>query len=234
MPNNTTNALIVVAKQPAPGKTKTRLSPPLSPRQASDLYDCFLRDTLETMRQVEHAQPVIAYLPPEAHNHFKQLAPDFQLSLQQGADLGARLDHALTTWLSNGYISAVIMNSDSPTLPTGYISQAFASLSGGADVVLGPCDDGGYYLIGLRQPAPRLLREVRMSTATVAADTIALVKEEGLSISLLPTWYDVDDAAALSRLVQEVKMLEASAATHTRRFLQENSIQRLLAGSAEI
>ena len=228
------NALIVVAKRPAPGNTKTRLSPPLSPKQASALYECFLADTLDQIRQVEGVKRVIAYLPDDARNYFHRLAPDFQLIQQQGPNLGARLDHALTSYLSRGYEHAVIMDSDSPTLPASHLSQAFAALSDGAQVVLGPCEDGGYYLIGCSQPVPRLLREVRMSTPTVAADTIALAREEGLHLTQLPAWYDVDDGASLVRLVREVEELDACTAVHTRRFLVWNPIRLLLreAGSS--
>ena len=220
------NALIVVAKRPAPGRTKTRLSPPLTPEQASQLYECFLIDTLEQMRQVQNAQKVIAYF--DEPEYFQRLAPDFQFIQQEGVDLGARLDNALISLLSRGYQRVVIMDSDSPTLPPFYLSQAFALLENGADVSLGPCEDGGYYLIGVRQPVPRLLREVRMSTPTVAADTIALAKEEGLKLSLLPSWYDVDDAASLARLVKELEIADLRAAANTRHFLEENAIHRLV------
>jgi rSAM/selenodomain-associated transferase 1 len=222
------NILIVVAKQPAPGKTKTRLSPPLTPEQASALYECFLQDTLDQMRQVDETQRLIAYLPQDAQDYFRRLAPDFELILQNGHDLGERLDNALTDSLSNGYKHAVIMDSDSPTLPPAFLSQAFTALAHGADVVLGPCDDGGYYLIGIKKPAPRLLREVQMSTPTVTADTIAIAKEEGLSVSLLPTWYDVDDGASLIRLMKELHDLDAQVAIHTRKFLEQNSIRQFL------
>ncbi|HEX9840000.1 MAG TPA: TIGR04282 family arsenosugar biosynthesis glycosyltransferase [Anaerolineales bacterium] len=226
------NALIVVAKQPAPGQTKTRLSPPLTPQQASALYECFLFDTLDQMRQVDEVQKVIVYLPLDARDYFQRFASDCELVPQDGNDLGSRLDHALTDYLSQGYERAVIMDSDSPTLPSAYLAQAFESLSHGADVTLGPCDDGGYYLIGIKKPAPRLLHEVQMSTPRVAADTIALAEQEGLRVSLLPIWYDVDDAASLMRLLKEVKSLDSQVAVHTRRFLARNSIRRLLSQEA--
>jgi uncharacterized protein len=228
MQHNGSNALIVVAKQPAPGRTKTRLSPPLSLEQSSALYESFLLDALDQMRQVHEAQRVIAYLPLDAQDYFRRLAPDFELTPQEGHDLGSRLDHALTSYLTQGYERVVIMDSDSPTLPAAYLSQAFSALSNGADVAIGPCDDGGYYLIGIKQPTPRLLREVQMSTPTVAADTIALAEEEGLQVSLLPTWYDIDDAASLSRLMKEVEQLDSQVASQTRRFLGQNSIRHLL------
>ena len=125
------------------------------------------------------------------------------------------------------------MDSDSPTLPSAYLTQGFRILSDGADVVLGPCDDGGYYLIGIRKPAPRLLREVHMSTPTVAAETMALAKEEGLQLVTLPVWYDVDDVVSLSRLIEEVEKLSLASAIHTRRFLQINQIQQLVNDGVE-
>jgi len=225
MPHNS-NALIVVAKRPAPGRTKTRLSPPLTPELASALYECFLRDTLDQMRQVQDAHHVIAYL--DELDYFQRLAPDFELIPQNGHDLGERLDNALTLYLSRGCEHAVIMDSDSPTLPSDYLSQAFNVLSDGADVVLGPCDDGGYYLIGIKKPTPRLLREVQMSTPTVADDTIALAKEEELNLVALPVWYDVDDVRSLSRLIKEINNHHPAAAQHTRQFLSQNIIHHFI------
>ena len=230
MPHNS-NALIVVAKRPAPGKTKTRLSPPLTPELASKLYECFLFDTQDQMRQVKGAQHVIAYL--DEYNYFQRIAPDFELIPQEGHDLGSRLDNALTSYLSRGYERVVIMDSDSPTLPAAYLSQAFEALSNGADVVLGPCDDGGYYLIGVKEPTPRLLREVHMSTPMVAAETIMLAKEEGLHLVTLPVWYDIDDVSSLSRLIEEIRELELDRATHTRQFLLQNKIQHFMKMESE-
>lgn len=210
------NMLLTVAKRPEPGQTKTRLTPPLSPHQAAVLYEGFLRDTLDLMRQIPNAQRGIAYLPAVEKAYFDALAPDFDLVLQDGPDLGIRLDNVLTYYLDLGYKHVVVMDSDSPTLPADYLMAAFTALAGDADVVLGPCDDGGYYLIGLKRPAPRLLREVRMSTPNVTADTLALATEEGLRVTLLPTWYDVDAAAALTRLANEVQQSPPHVVRYTR------------------
>jgi glycosyltransferase A (GT-A) superfamily protein (DUF2064 family) len=165
----------------------------------------------------------VAYLPTEAEAYFADLAPDFEHILQEGADLGARLDNALTGYLRRNYQRVVIMNSDGPTLPLSCLTAAFQALGGQADMVLGPCDDGGYYLIGLKRPAPRLLREVRMSTANVTADTLKLAAEEGLRVELLPVWYDVDDAASLARLAAELAEASPGVAPHTRAFLEQHS-----------
>jgi hypothetical protein len=214
-------ALLVVAKRPTPGQTKTRLAPPLTPASAARLYEAFLCDTLDLMRRVPGVTPIIAYLPEDADDYFRSLAPDFELLPQRGGDLGARLDNALTHCLTHGFERAVIMDSDSPTLPAEHLVEAFAALDS-ADSVLGPCDDGGYYLIGLRRPAPRLLREVRMSTPTVTRDTLALAAAEHMTLHQLPPWYDVDTVAELERLRAELPSLAPDRARHTRAFFALN------------
>ncbi len=219
--------LMVVAKQPAAGQTKTRLCPPLMGETAAALYACFLRDTLDIMRMTPDVTRCIVYLPEDAAGYFRKLAPDFVLMRQQGSTLGERLDNLLTAALTQGAPAAVVMDSDSPTLPVAYLTEAFTRLAAGADVVLGPCDDGGYYLIGLQQPQPRLLREVPMSTPTVLRDTLALAEELHLRVALLPTWYDIDTAAELQRLRCELTAPLAMAtspspAHYTRAFLEAN------------
>lgn len=211
------NTLLVVAKRPFPGQTKTRLCPPLSYAQAADLYDCFLRDTLDVMRQVDGVQRKIGFLPEDAQGYFRQLAPDMDLTCQLGASLGERLDHLLTEALVSGSERSVVMDSDSPTLPPEYISQAFDQLTD-MDVVIGPTRDGGYYLIGMKEPQSHLLREVQMSTPHVLADTLALAESSGLTVSLLPTWYDVDTIGDLHELDEEITRLSQNgraAATRT-------------------
>lgn len=212
-------ALLLIAKRPTPGQTKTRLTPPLTVEQASALYECFLRDTLDIVRAVPGVTRFINYLPIEADDYFGDLAPDFDLLPQVGDHLGERLNQALTHCLHNGFQQAVIMDSDSPTLPVAYLAQAFAELEH-ADVVLGPCEDGGYYLIGLTHPQPRLLREVPMSTTNVLTDTLALADELKLRVALLPSWYDVDTNAELVRLKQELTQSSNGSGRYTRAFLK--------------
>ena len=208
-----------MAKRPAAGQTKTRLCPPLTHARAAGLYECFLRDTLALVSRVQKVQPYIAYLPKGEQDYFRRMAPKFRLALQIGESLGERLDNVITACLNAGYRHVVAMDSDSPTLPVEYIRSAFELLSGESDLVIGPCDDGGYYLIGLKQPAPRLLREVCMSTPHVTADTLRLAQEDDLKVGMLPTWYDVDDAQTLARLSLELETAPSGVATSTRRFL---------------
>jgi rSAM/selenodomain-associated transferase 1 len=219
--NSMHRSLLVVAKRPAAGQTKTRLCPPLTAEAAAALYECFLRDTLDIMRAVPGVERGIVYLPAEAGDYFSALAPDMALTLQRGADLGERLARLLDAALATGAAQAVVMDSDSPTLPPAYIAGAFARLDGPDDIVLGPCDDGGYYLIGLKRPQPRLLREVQMSTPFVVRDTLALADALGLRVGLLPTWYDVDTAGELARLRAELAASDEGVARHTGAFLHK-------------
>lgn len=216
-------ALMVVAKEPSAGRTKTRLSPPLSGRQATDLYRCLLLDTLELMKRVEGVQAIIAYLPPGAEPLFRRIAPpDFDFVPQVGADLGERLDNVLTHCLQRGYRQAVVMDSDSPTLPVAYLKQAFQVLDDPTvDVVLGPCDDGGYYLIGLKSPCSALFRGIVMSTSTVVTETLERAREQGLRVACLPRWYDVDTYEDLERLSEELLSQPDHVAQHTRAFLSD-------------
>jgi uncharacterized protein len=214
------NALLVIAKQPAAGQTKTRLAPPLTLAQAASLYAGFLADTLDIARGVPDVARLIYYAPGDAAGYFHELAPDFGLMAQAGAGLGERLNYALTRCLQDGCQRVVVMDSDSPTLPAAYVAQAFASLAD-HDVVLGPCDDGGYYLIGLNRPHSRLLSEVVMSQPHVLRDTLRLAALDNLSVALLPGWYDVDTADELARLQAELLSPSSPAAPRTRALLAD-------------
>jgi rSAM/selenodomain-associated transferase 1 len=228
-------ALIVVAKVPSPGQTKTRLCPTLTPQEAVELYRAFLLDTLQLMQQVEGAECVIAYLPDDAEPYFRSIAPEgFQFSPQRGHDLGQRLGHVLASCLADGYDEAVVMNSDGPTLSASYLFEAFRRLDQPEiDVVLGPSDDGGYYLIGLKRACAALF-EVTMSTPKVLDDTLDRARQCGLVVSCLPPWYDVDVCEDLVRLIAELDSLPEYVACCTRRFVARLGTDRLasLVGSA--
>lgn len=214
------HALFVIAKQPLVGVTKTRLCPPLSHQAAATLYEGFLRDTLEIMAQVEGVRTGIAYMPEDAGAYFHTLAPAMEAIPQRGANLNERLSNLISDVLAGGARSVVVINSDSPTLSPKYVQHAFALLDAGYDLVLGPCDDGGYYLIGLKQAHPRLLLDVVMSTSNVLLDTMMIANQLRLRATLLARWYDVDTIADLERLREELLQADPSVAQHTRSCLQ--------------
>ncbi len=210
-----------MAKAPLAGQVKTRLCPPLSPDEAAGLYRCFLLDKIQQVRALERARPVVAYAPADSRDIFGRLAPDFSLLPQQGPDLGARLAGSLEHLLTSGHAGALAIDSDTPTLPVALLQQAVDLLADpGVDVVVGPTEDGGYYLIGLRAPQPELFVEMPWSTRDVLPETTNRARSRGLRLAQLPPWYDVDTPDDLDRLRAELARMDEPRAPHTRRFLQ--------------
>jgi uncharacterized protein len=197
--------LLIFAKAPVPGQVKTRLSPPLTPAQAAALYGCFLQDVLTEMAGLEEMALAVAYNPASAREFFLNSTPDrVHLVAQAGADLGARLLRAFDWGFAQGYEAVLIRNSDSPDLPGAFIREGReVLLSGRADVVLGPCPDGGYYLVGLRRPCPELFQGIAWSTDAVLQQTLGRSGRLGLRPHLLPSWADIDDLNGLRNFLQK-------------------------------
>ena len=217
------NALIVVAKKPAPGHTKTRLCPPFTPNAASEFYRCLLLDTLTLMARLEAVDRTVAYTPHTAGTYFRTLAPNgFRLIPQRGRDLGERLSNALSQHFEMGYQRVVIMNSDGPTLPLYCLEEAFHGLDR-AEVTLGIGHDGGYYLIGMKRLHPELFQGIAWSTEHVIPQTLAICRRLGLHVHPLLEWYDVDVAEDLERLRRDLAR-DPAAAPYTRAFLQSGDM----------
>ncbi|MDX1708093.1 MAG: TIGR04282 family arsenosugar biosynthesis glycosyltransferase [Desulfobacterales bacterium] len=212
-------SLIIVAKKPEPGFTKTRLCPPFTPEAAAEFYGCLMKDTLALAAQMPEVDLTLAYTPASAVEYFQNLVPNgFRLTPQQGTHLGERLANALALHLKQGYRWAVIMNSDGPTLPLAHLEEAFTELNH-ADVTLGMGHDGGYYLIGLKRMVPELFENIAWSTERVIPQTLEICRRLHLKVHSLPEWYDVDVEADLQRL--RLDLLEnPSAAQHTADFLK--------------
>ena len=218
----TSIAVAIMAKQPVPGAVKTRLRPLLSDSDIAALYDGFLRDRISQVRSLHNATPVIAYSPAESRPFFAQLAPDFLLLPQVGDSLSARLSSTFQQLFDRGHKGVMATDSDSPTLPTENLKRALDVLSApAADVVLGPSDDGGYYLIGLRRLHPELFDSMPWSTPQVYDETLRRAARLGLEATSLAAWYDVDTPVEFERLRAEVARLGSAAPKHTRRFVAE-------------
>lgn len=224
-------ALAVMTKAPQAGRVKTRLTPPLSPEEAAALNTCFLRDTtaaISRIAQETQSQGVAVFTPLGAEAAYADILPlDFQLVPQRGDAFGERLSAATQDLLALGFDSLCLIDSDSPTLPDAAFAQAIEFLAQPGDsVVLGPSDDGGYYLIGLKKLHRRLFEGIDWSTERVLEQTIDAAGASDLPVHLLPAWYDVDDRNTLSRLCAECFGSNGShdpsfAAPATRQFLAE-------------
>jgi uncharacterized protein len=189
-----TALLIIFAKEPLPGQVKTRLSPPLSPKGAAQLYHSFLLDILEEMARVPEVRLAVAFSPPGAQAFFGGLAPPgTDLFPQEGADLGERMARAFARGFAGDFGPILLRGSDVPDLPGELVAEAREVLAAGrAQVVLGPATDGGYHLVGLTEPQPRLFQGPAWSSHTVLADTLDLARQLGLRVHLLPPWADID------------------------------------------
>ena len=214
--------LLAVSKAPASGQTKTRLGATIGLDAAADFYACLLGDTLNLMRMTTNTQCGIAYTPQGREDFFEGVAPGFELVLQQGADLGARLNHVINACFERGYARVAVLSCDTPLVNPRDIDHAFELLADGYDAALGPCDDGGYYLLALREPHPELLLPIQMSTPRVVSDTLAAASRANLRVAQLPITQDIDVADDLPRLKLQLQQLPAQVATHTRQWLQQN------------
>jgi uncharacterized protein len=198
-------AIAVMAKWPEPGNVKTRLCPPLTPEQAADLYEAFFLDTVSLVSGIEHTDVVVAYDPGTAQDFFSRiLSPTVKCIPQGVGHLGKRLLRISSIVFSHGYRKVIMLASDTPHLPQDYIRRAFTRLDG-TDVILGPCDDGGYYLIGLRFPAPEVFAGIPWSTSQVLDLTIQRAREAGMKCELLPACYDIDRWDDAQRLMKDLK-----------------------------
>ena len=215
-------AVVIMAKAPYPGQVKTRLCPLLTPWQAAALARAFLCDKVVQVRTLTSVRPAIAYTPASGEGFFADIAPDFTLIAQQGTGLGERLIHSLEYFLHRGCAGVMAIDSDTPTLPTHCLQQAIALLTRpDVDVVIGPSDDGGYYLIGMRAIHRELFIDMPWSTSAVLPETVRRAAALGLHVASLPAWFDVDTPADLARLRTMLAQTAGEEPRHTRQFFQE-------------
>ena len=250
-------ALAVMTKAPQAGRVKTRLVPPLTPEEAAELNKCFLRDTAVSISLCCSPDPsgrppiasnarlhpgaygapqqccgIAVYTPIGAESSYDGILPaDFSLLPQRGDKFGERLYFAVKDLFKCGFESVCLIDSDSPTVPAENFAEAVEFLGWREDrVVLGPSDDGGYYLIGMKKPHRHLFEQIDWSTERVFNQTIQRATEVGLEVKLLPGGYDVDDEASLRRLCNELLTDETSAAIapYTREYLTSVVLRKKL------
>lgn len=190
--------LIVFAKAPVPGAVKTRLIPALGADGAAALAGRLIARTLDMSRRCAAAPLELHVDPDSSHPFFRSLAEAPPLFAQQGADLGERMHHALTDALRTADF-AVLIGTDCPGMDCNYLQQACAALAGGRDAVLGPAEDGGYVLIGVRRPEPALFAGVEWGSDQVLAQTRTRIAALGWKLFELPTLWDLDRPEDLAR-----------------------------------
>lgn len=227
-------AVAIMCKTPRAGVSKTRLSPPLRPEECAVISGCFISDlahTIQSMTSEDDIAPYAVYTPPGSEGELKQILPGgYSLALQADGDFGVRLLQGIRDLLSAGHAGAILVNSDSPTLPREILRQAADAVRRGDNVTLSPALDGGYTLVGLSRPHARLFEDIPWSTGDVYRLTLERAREIGLPVETVPGWYDVDDASSFQMLEDEFSGqrlsftaagLVGANAPATRRFVRE-------------
>ena len=193
----------IFAKYPQPGRVKTRLAASIGDESACRLYRAFVETLLARFAHVGN-QRVLAFSPPERRAEFEALGgPCWQLAEQSTGDLGQRMQRYFKDAFERGASRVVLLGSDSPTLPVEYVERAFRLLKE-VPVVLGPSDDGGYYLIGAAGQVPPIFDDIAWSSEAVWGQTTNRLRSLGQDFRELPPWYDVDDEEDLRRLKNEL------------------------------
>lgn len=195
---------ILFAKEPEVGKVKIRLAEEIGPVASARLYKAFLEDILSSLNILR--QPfAVAYTPSGAGEYFAAAAgPAAELFSQRGLDLGERMNNAFVRQFAQGYDKVILIGSDIPLLSPEILGEARGALTS-HPVVLGPCRDGGYYLIGLRNPMPELFTGIAWGTAQVLRDTVSILRRRRCNYRILPELGDIDFAHDLQQLTAELK-----------------------------
>lgn len=238
MTRSKTVAIGIMCKTPIPGSSKTRLSPPLSAAECAEISVCFIRDLANTIHELGLSGDVVpyaVYTPQGTEEALRQLLPDsFKLTLQCEGGFGVRLLQGTIDLLNDGHSGAILVNSDSPTLPISVLRQAVDAVVDGDNVTLSPAVDGGYTLIGLSKPHARLFEDIPWSTSEVYRLTLERALEIGLFAKIVHGWYDVDDSTSLKMLEDELsgKRLDfaeqnvtGAAARETRKFIERRRLR---------
>ena len=206
--------LAIFAKYWQPGRVKTRLAEAIGHQAAAEVYLSLLQHSLARFAQTGDRRTIV-YWPPDRHREFESLASgNWRTTVQQGSDLGERMSHFFRAIFANlaspfanlaspGKDHVVVIGSDSPTLPNSILDQAFDALQK-KEVVIGPSDDGGYYLIGMRADVTSLFEGIDWSTEHVFAQTMQRIESAGVTYHRLPSFSDIDDIGDLNRLLHQL------------------------------
>ncbi len=221
-------AALIFAKYPEPGAVKTRMVPPLSPHEAAALHSAALTVVCEQVRSHSVLEPALIVTPDHRTGDFARRFADSQLPCwpQGDGDLGQRLLRAVGKAFDADVDGVLLLGADSPTLPFGYLQDAVAMLAD-HDMVLGPSEDGGYYLLGLRRTIPALFDGIDWGGSKVADQTRHRAIRAGINPVELPVWYDLDRFDDLCRARCDLDRLDGPVNARTA------PLRRLIASYVE-
>ena len=219
------NALILFVKTPIPGFSKTRLSKAISAEKAAEFYSASLKDVYHTMQDGSQFDLFVA-IAPEKYNkkNFPLTLKSGTYFFQEGEDLGIRMRKAIQFVFGKGYEKAAIIGSDFPNISENIIQTAFVNLNN-YDCVLGPAEDGGYYLIALNKLIDTIFEGIDWSTAKVYNQTHEKAEKNNIIIKDLKMHYDVDTVKEIKQLYVDLDKMEPSLKNfplNVWQFLQKN------------
>jgi hypothetical protein len=221
-------ALVLYARVPRAGAVKTRMRPRLGPEECLELHRALLHDSLALLRRAADrcgARPILAFSEPwEPGDQRDEVdlalaAAGLARQPQCAGDLGERLRDTFERLGSLGLEPCAVIGSDSPTLPAEHVRRGFELLERGDDLVLGPAEDGGFYLVGAGRALPPVFAGVSWGTSLVLEQTLRAAARCGCRASLLPPWHDVDRPEDLERLRSDLEPGSESPAGRTALFL---------------
>jgi rSAM/selenodomain-associated transferase 1 len=211
--------LVIMAKAPRPGAVKTRLTPGLSPEAVTAFYCCLLDDTLALARSLGDVEVAIMCPDSDANELARLVGKQVNVVAQKGEGLAAGLTSVFAHFAEGYQRRTIAFNSDSPHLPDSVLEDAFKTLAK-HDVVVGPTDDGGYYLVGAKASHPALFASDGMGTSTALERLLTNARALELSVAFSDTFYDIDVADDLTRLAAELR-LAPTRAPRTAQWLKE-------------
>jgi rSAM/selenodomain-associated transferase 1 len=226
------SVLGIFGKRPEPGRVKTRLAAAIGPEAAAHLHEAMLFDLLDLWDASGVLAPggrkVLVFDPGDAGPWFDERVPaSYALQPQADGDLGSRMAEFFAGEFEEGATRVVLIGSDAPTLDPSFVVGAFLALEG-RDVVLGPATDGGYYLVGCRHAVPPIFERIDWSTPEVLAQTIDRLDGKGLSVAVLPPWYDVDTPEGVRMLRGHLRAMRRAGMdpmlARTEAWLERNTL----------
>jgi uncharacterized protein len=219
-------AIVIMAKVPRQGTVKTRLKPVLTDEQCVELSICFLKDAVNKAKKIT-PNLIVAFSPADGRNEIENLLPEVEILIEQkGNDLGKRMNAAFEFTEAKHFSPIIIIGTDSPDLPPEFINSAIELFKNDTTkFVLGAAKDGGYYLIGVRNPVDGIFENVEWSSAKTFAQTVKNARRIfACDVAEIPVWYDVDTPEDLKSLRDEFMKNEnfAEIAPETAKWLKEN------------
>jgi len=204
MPMDANCTLVIMAKAPRPGAVKTRLASSMPDEQIAGLYRCLLEDTLALAQSLDGVEAAIMCPPADVEELARIAGARVRVLAQTGKGLAAALGEVFGTLTPAGERRVIAFNSDSPHLPAPALLAAFETLSA-SDLVIGPTDDGGYYLVGAARSHPDLFSADSMGTGSALDALLARARRLALSVRFTQAFYDIDVPADLNRLADDLR-----------------------------